>query len=294
MNEALTNDPFAGIEDEPDLTPADNVAALLDAAKRGYVPVRKVFVQKERKGRESRAAKLAEIVHGRHHRPLDALLLLHALEPILRDEPLDVRTWARLLSTKTRCSPNAASKAFSTLVDLHLVSRAHEGRRPVIRPLHELTGEVWTRPGEDDQEGGPGYFTLPHEYWTSGFADKLTLPGKALLLIMLSETQSPTKQSFAMAVSEAQEWYGISERTAERGYRELSSADLLAIKVQKIPDPRHPAGRREKWHRALTSPFSTVDRMRLQQEARTAARKSTPAGQDTSSPATTSSVFGVT
>jgi hypothetical protein len=271
---ALSDDPFADIgPDAPPATPLETVAGLLKAAKRGYVPLRKVFVQKERTEKE-RAAKLAELVHGRHHRPLDALLFLHALEPILGDEPLSIRTWARLLSTKTRCSPNAASKAFDILADLDLVSRTQERHTPVLRPLHEGTGGAWSRPGgEDDNEGGPGYFTLPHDYWTSGYADRLTLPGKAMLLIVLAETQKPTTRTFAMPVSQAQAWYGISERTAERGYRELENAGVLLTKIQKVPDPRHPAGRRAVYHRALASPFSTFDRANLQNQAQLAARK---------------------
>ncbi|MCW2691237.1 MAG: hypothetical protein JWR37_6127 [Mycobacterium sp.] len=278
MITAPSDDPFDDVqEDAAPITPAQTVAELLDDAKRGYVPIRRVFVQKPRT-EDVRAAKLAELVQGRHHQSLNALLLLHALEPILRDQPLDMRVWARLLSTKAQCTANAATKAFTTLVDLDLVSRSHdEGQAPVLRPLHEGTGEVWTRPGEDDQEGGPGYFTLPHAYWTSGYADQLTLPGKAMLLIMLAETQQPTKKHFAMAVSQAKDWYGISERTAERGYRELNNADLLLVKIQKVPDSKHPAGRREIWHRALSSPFSTVDRFHLQHEAKAAAEKNAAA-----------------
>src|SRR5690242_17649149 len=126
MATAPTDNPFEGIEDEPELTPAANRDMLLAAAKRGYVPLRKVFVPRERT-EATRAAKLAALVHGHHARPLDALLLLHALEPILRDVPLGMRAWARILSTgRSTCTPNAASKAFTTLVELGLVDRTHE------------------------------------------------------------------------------------------------------------------------------------------------------------------------
>jgi hypothetical protein len=43
-----------------------------------------------------------------------------------------------------------------------------------------------------------------------------------MLLIMLAETQALTKTAFNMPVERAQEWYGISERTAERGYGETA------------------------------------------------------------------------
>ena len=281
IQEALSDDPFDEVApDAPAMTPLETVTTLLDSAKRGYVPLRKVFVQKERTEKE-RAAKLAELVHGRHQRPIDAFLLIHALEPILGNNPFSLRTWARMMSTKTHCSPSAASKAFDTLLDLNLVSRKQDGHAPVIRPLHEGTGGPWSRPGEDDNEGGPGYFTLPHAYWTSGYADRLTLPGKAMLLIILSETQSPTKKTFAMPVSKAQAWYGISERTAERGYRELTNAGVLLTKIQKVPDARHPAGRREIYHRALDAPFSTFERARLQGQAQAAAQKNAPTADTT-------------
>ncbi|KKB98913.1 hypothetical protein [Mycolicibacter arupensis] len=284
MNEtksASPEDPFDEVEpDAPPMSPGETVASLLASAKRGYVPLRKVFVQKERHETE-RAAKLAELVHGRHHRPLDALLLLHALEPILGDDPISMRTWARMMSTKTRCSPGAASKAFDALTELQLVHRTETGNALAVHPLHEGTGGLWSRPGEDDEEGGPGYFTLPHAYWTSGYADRLTLPGKAMLLIILAETQSPTKRTFAMPVSRAQAWYGISERTAERGYRELMNVGVLLTKIQKVPDARHPAGRREVYHRALASPFSTFDRSLLQSQAKAAAQGNTSVADNT-------------
>ncbi len=272
-DETLSYDPFDEVgPDAPAMTAQETVSDLLGSAKRGYVPLRKVFVQKERTEKD-RSAKLAELVHGRHHRPLDAFLLIHALEPVVSNEPLPLRTWARMMSTKTYCSPSAASKAFDTLVDLNLVTRRQDGQMPVIVPLHEGTGGPWSRPGEDEKEVGPGYFTLPHAYWTAGFTDRLTIPGKAMLLIVLSETQSPTKKTFTMPVSKAQAWYGISERTAERGYRELMNAGVLLTRIQKIPDARHPAGRREVYHRALDAPFSTFERALLQGQAQAAAQK---------------------
>lgn len=276
-------DPFAGLVDDPDPGPAGTRDQLLNAALRGFVPVRKVFVQKP-KGSSERASMLARLVSGHHHRPLDAFLLLHALQPILEGSPLDLGTWARILSTGRPCTPAAASKAFAVLVDLQLAKRTGTNRRPVIQPLRE-DGEAgaWSKPGLVEEEG-PGYFTLPHNYWTDGFVDELTLPGKAMLLILLAETQNPKTPAFNMAVERAHAWYGISERTAERGHSELSKQKLLLVKRTKKADPRHPAGRRDVYWRALRSPFATDDRARLQQ----AAKKGVGArGTDTSGPART-------
>lgn len=270
-------DPFAGLADETELAPAGARAALLDAALRGYVPLRKVLVQRPN-SESPRAAALAALVTGRHHRPLDALLLLHALQPVLVGSPLPLRTWARLLSTRTACSPSAASRAFDTLVELNLATRSGLPRLPIIDPLFEdASGRPWTRPGLAEEQG-VGFFALPHAYWTAGLVDQLTLPGKAMMLIILAETQNPRTPVFAMAVERAQAWYGISERTAERGYSELSRAGVLLVRRTKVADPRHPAGRRDVYWRALAPPFGTQDRARLQQATRTAVRKRTSRG----------------
>lgn len=263
-------DPFAHLADDPDPGPKGSRDRLLASARRGYVPLRKALVQRPNTEAD-RSAVLAALVTGRHHRALDALLLVHALQPVLPGSPLELRTWARLLSTRTSCSPAAASSAFDTLVDLKLITRAGTDRTPVVEPLHEsASGEPWFRAGLV-KEQGPGYLALPHAYWTGGYADTLALPGKAMLLIILSETQDPKKPAFAMAVERAKAYYGLSERTAERGYGELSAAGLLLVRRTKVADPRHPAGRRDVYWRALATPFSNADRARLQQAARTAA-----------------------
>lgn len=275
-------DPFAGLADEDALSPRDRGIALLRDAKRGYVPLRKILVQRPNTEAD-RAAVLARFVRERQERALDALLLMHALQPILSGSPLPLATWAALMSTRNVCTTSAASKAFTTLVDWKLAVRTPNGRRPILEPLHEDgTGAAWTRPGQDDEEG-PGYFALPHSYWTTGIADQLTLPGKALLLIILAETQDPKHPTFNMAVERAPSWYGISERTAERGYAQLSKLGLLRTKIQKVADPRHPAGRREVYHRALGTPFGTDDRMRLQRAAVAAVKKqsASTAGEET-------------
>jgi hypothetical protein len=265
-------DPFAHLSDEPDPGPGGAMRELLDNALRGYFPMRKIAVQ--RPNTEAvRAAKLSELLTGRHHRPLDAWLLLHALQPVLPGSPLPLRTWANLLSTGTRCTPSAASKAFAVLEELQLVARTRGGSTPTFELLHEDgSGAAWTRPGMTE-ETGPGYFAVPYAYWTGGWADRLTLPGKVMFLIILAETQNPKTPAFHMPVERAQDWYGISERSAERGYTDLHKNGLLLVRKTKVVDGRHPAGRRDVYWRALASPFSTADRARLQDAARTAARQ---------------------
>lgn len=279
MNDSLDFDPFAEIEDDPDTGPAGARKDLLAAARRGYVPLRKTFVQQPKgsdpvEGRPSpRASVLYDLVNTRNQRALDMLLLLHALQPILDGTPLSLAAWAHILSVKSPADATAVTRAIDTLEKLGLVVREDDSRAPVIRLLREDgSRKPWHKPGAEDEEG-PGFFVLPHAYWDIGMAEELTMPGKAMLLILLSETQNPKTPAFSMAVERAQPWYGVSERTAERGYRELDKTGLLKTKVQRIADARHPAGRREKYWRAMDGPFSTQGRARMQRRATKAARK---------------------
>ena len=272
-------DPFAGLQDQQPPTPHEAVANLLAAGKRGYVPIRNVLVQHDSGVPGGvRASKLAEFVTNRQERALDALLLLYALQPVgITEDPLPLGAWANLLSTRTSCGVTTVSKTFRVLDEMGLVSRERRGPHTVITPLHEDGHrQTWFRPGSNP-DLAEGFFTLPHEYWTGHYVDKLRLPGKAMLLIMLKETQSQSRPTFSMAVERAQAWYGISERTAERGYKELSDLALTDVRIQRVASPRLPAGvLREVYHRALLEPFSTSYRNTLQ---RAAARKNKTAGQ---------------
>ncbi|MGW1743737.1 hypothetical protein ACWCPQ_33635 [Nocardia sp. NPDC001965] len=273
----MNADPFAGLVDDVALEPQEALAELLASAKRDYVPVRNVFVQRP-SGESKRASTLSLFVNQRQERALDAILTLYALQPVLSEEdPLPLGAWANLLSTRKPCGITTASKAFRVLDDMGLVSRVRRGHGTDIMPLLEDgSRQPWSRPGSQSGETARlgGYFTIPHEYWTDGYIDRLRLPGKAMLLIMLKETQG--EPPFEMAVERASQWYGISERTAERGYGELSAEGLLDIHIQRSASPRLPKGvLRERYHRALRDPFSTSRRRKLQTEAR---KHSRPAG----------------
>ncbi|MGK2320796.1 hypothetical protein [Gordonia rhizosphera] len=270
----MSFDPFAGLQDQQAPSPTEAVAELLADSKRGYVPIRDVLVQREDDA-PSRSAKLAEFVTSRQERALDALLLLYALQPIhLTEEPLPLGAWANLLSTRTPCSTSTVSRTFRVLEEMRLVTRSRSGPKTVIAPLHESAdGSEWFRPGSNAAVK-EGFFTLPHEFWTAGYSDRLHLPGKTMLLIILKETQSKQRPTFSMAVERAQRWYGISERTAERGYGELGAAGLLDVQVQRKGSARLPAGvLRPIYHRALRDPFSTSHRAELQRTAKSHGQK---------------------
>ncbi|WP_084039581.1 hypothetical protein [Demequina sp. NBRC 110053] len=269
-------DPFADVQSDPDPTPASHRAELLHDAQRGYAQIRKVFVQQPNTS-AVRPSLLAKFVTGRKERALDAFLLLHALQPILEGTPLPLSTWARVLSSKTVWQPGDALRAFRTLEGLRLVSISGGRSRPTIAPLLEDgSGSPWTRPGSDTTEEGTGYFTIPFEYWTTGLADRLALPGKAVFLITLKETQNPKNPAFNMAYERASDWYGISERSVERGFAELSRENVLLTRTVRKSDARHPLGMRSEHWRALDSPYSSPDRQRLQAAAQSAITRRRP------------------
>ncbi|WP_456823770.1 hypothetical protein [Cellulomonas sp. P5_E12] len=259
-------DPFEGIADEPATSPAQTRRDLLARAKRGFVRIRKDMVQHSH---DPRPSVLADLVTERRERALDLLLTVHALQPMLVDEPLTLASWARMIDVPRRpCTTRSVADSLRYLQGKALLSISGSPAAPTIELLRENgDGESWVESGADDGRGR-GYFTVPFEYWTSTTFETLRLPGKAMLLILLKETQNPAGPlTFTMPVERAFQWYGISERTAERGYLELRRAGIMREKVQRIPDAAHPAGRREVHHRALTPPFSTDSRERLRLEA---------------------------
>lgn len=280
-----TEEIFREFEDQPASDTKGTRQDLFKDAKRGYVRIRKDFVQRESAPRPSI---LAELVAGRKERALDLLLTVHALSPILDGTPLPIATWARLLDSKERpCTERAVHSALRSLSAMNLLSASGAKTKPDISLYRENgDGTLWIKDhkAQPKAEQGRGFFTIPFHYWTDGVIDHLRMPGKALLLIILKETQDPSgPMTFTMPVERAASWYGISERTAERGYRELVDHKLIAQHVQKVPDARHPAGRREIHHRALLGKYSTENRECLRVEAYEAATsgttKSLPGGE---------------
>jgi hypothetical protein len=229
--------------------------------------MRKTFTQHPNTA-ATRPSVLGELVSGRKELALDALLILHALMPVLPGSPLPLSTWADLLSTKSAPNTAVMSRVLRSLHERGLLTYATVGKYAEVLPkMEDGSGLDWVKAGSQTEDG-PGYFTIPHAYWTTGLANRLGLPGKAMLLVSLAETSK--NPSFPMAVERAQEWYGFSERTAERGFRQLSAEKLLQVHIQKVNDTRVPGGERRIYHRALRAPYSTQHRVTLQQAAQAA------------------------
>ena len=268
----VDDDPFVGITNEGPANGAATRGELLGDALRNFVGIRKTFVQRVR-GSDTRASVLADLVKARQHRELKLLMLYLALLPVLDNErPLGLAVWARMLhhSRTLPTTPEQASRAFTALASRRLLERSPRGHALRLTPLREDgTARPYLRPGSpEDDDIGPGYFTVPYRFWTDGLVDELTLPGTAMFLIILAETTKKT--SFEMSVERAPEFYGISERTAERGYNELAAARVLLQHTQVKAHARSATGYRRITHRALASPYSLAARKDLQAATRRA------------------------
>lgn len=264
----MPGNPFEDILDEAAPSPLEERTNLLGDTNRAYAKMRKVGIQQARAS-ATRPAMLPKLVNA--GAALELWLLILALEPVLAEsDPLPIELWARLIGS----SESAVARGLSTLERLRLIVRRPSGRRVYIRPLMEDgSGADYIRPGSLQGEGGPGFFTIPHLYWDNGYADRLKIPGKMALLIGLSETtKDPT---WDVPTTRADEWYGISERTLERGYTELSKENLLLVHRQQVRAKRSATGVTYVYHRALTGSFSRDERHAAQEAAKQTMRDST-------------------
>lgn len=271
MENKKKTDVFADIEDER-ASGLDLRRDRLDDARRGYALIRKVFVQRT-SDHEDRSSVLGDLVTGRLELALRTLILVYALEPVLANARWPLGAWAQIVRPSDPPTTEAMSRAFRSLESRQLVNRRTEGRAQIITPLKEDgSGADYERPSTSGTDVGKGYFAVPHDLWNSGLADRLRLPGLSMLLVSLSETSK--NDHFQVSLSQMSEWYGISERTAERGYTELSKAGILLTRTQSVRDKTMSSanGLRSVTHRALDGPYSTAARKRAQEIARTASR----------------------
>lgn len=259
------DDVFAQFVDE---VPATGQAARAEfLSTRGYFVCRQVFVQ-HLDGSPTRPSTLGALVTDGQLRALLLYLLVLACEHRLAgNRRLPAQTWARMLTTANYpCSTTQFRKAVSVLEERQLVRARWTGTSVELWPGYENgNGEAWEQPtGADADPDLQRYFTLPNEFFDDAVLDRLRLPGVAMLLVALKETSRDS--TFSISVERYAAWYGFSERTAERGYRELADAGLTRTHKQMIKDPRSGrGGLRARYHRTLLGPFAT--------QARTDARR---------------------
>jgi hypothetical protein len=246
---------------------ADYIKGMLDQTQRPGVPIRRNFVQlPEPDANGSRHSTLSKLVKSRSDKTLDAFLLIHALAS--SSKPYDVwypaQSWARALGldSSTGASTDdgmpaakaAWSKTVGKLVDMKLIRRQRGAKNKMSYVLANESGDGtdYTRP-LDRQDGG--WFTLPHIYWTGDYYRTLDLPAKAMLLIALS-----LKNTFTLPAARVPEWYGISESTAKRGFKQLEEAHIITWEQSWRADPRSPTGWAEERTYRLLSPWTQSER----------------------------------
>jgi len=213
---------------------ADVLEKMLKATGRGGVPVRSDFVQlREKDESGSRHGLLAQFTTD--EKALDAYLLIHALasskEPYSASYPGTI--WARAAGFDRDATMDSArqrwSKAVAKLVKHRLITATRDGRRSVYTLLHERgDGEPYSRPLS---LAHGGWVTLPYKYWLESLDVDLSLPEKLMLLISLDQ-----KATFPLPAPRIQEWYGVSESTAKRGFAGLENRGILSVKKKKEID----------------------------------------------------------
>jgi hypothetical protein len=245
-----------GPEPPAPLTQEETIQDLLERSGRGFVPIRKSFVQHGR-GKQTKAGPLASFVTGHDERGLDMYLLAHAIasrEPWDCDFPSDM--WVRALDLGSTATPPAArgavSKVLKRLEERKLIVRRRGGRSIYFRLLKEDGSED---PYRHPVNTGENWLRLPYPYWLDGYYLNLSLPAKAMLLVALSRPDG-----FYLPAERTKDWYGLSADSALRGLRELRSAGVLDYSKHWRKEQRSKTGWIEQRTYTLTGPFSSAAR----------------------------------
>lgn len=240
-------------------TPHDTVDAIAKSSRRKAFPLRRVFLQQKRGG-EARPGPLARFVSAGDR---TGLLLYFLALTKASQEPWDVSlhsaVWARALDLPlpdTATARGRVSKAWSRLVDRHLVIRARKGRLAKFTLLCEDgSGSAYTRPKTD-------YLQVPRGLWTEGptsserWYQLLTLPEFAFLVIALSNLDD-----FPLPIERGPNYYGVSADTLLRGYGGLQNHDLLVVRSSAFTAPLSPTGLSSENRYTLKPPFGPVGKV---------------------------------
>lgn len=250
-------------------SPADTRTEMVKLTGRQYTVVRHILTQLPR-GSAHRPSVLGPIVTSRKHRALELYLLLLTAWPWLeRREPLEGAVWARALSTnKGRLwSPTNVSEAWTDLEKLGLIERKREGRSLRVTPRREDGKASYTAPGETKGDRNETYFVLPGSFWTDEVFAGLSLPGLAMLLILLAETSKDEEKW--LTYNDAATWYGISPKTVQNGINDLVKLGLVNVRPEWVSAPLSRTGSTLRHWYSLTGKYSTTGRDALRQASRT-------------------------
>jgi len=226
---------------------------MLAGTKRGFVPIRRTFLQKPPGTKDNRGAQLGKLAA--NSSALNAYLLVHALasssEPYQAGYP--VATWVDLLRLEDAATGDAAksrwSKVVSKLTSLDLIERQRVGNGMQYLLLDESGSKsAYARPRK---AADGNYFKLPYSYWADGYDVSLDQSERLMLLIGLDQ-----QDGFSLPFNQVRQWYGVSESTARRGLRGLEARDLLISTSTHVASAKSPTGWVESIRYTMTGPFS--------------------------------------
>jgi hypothetical protein len=259
----------------PSSTPATTRLHFTEVSARGYTVVRNSFVQTWLGGKWV-GSSLGRLVQARQHRALLAYLLLlmswSAVDKL--DDPLEADVWARALSPdppEALIPASAMTRIWNALEAHGLITRKRENRRVRIRPQREDAHHEYLRPRPDlSKARREKFFALPDEFWLQTWHLRLGMPGVAMLLILLAETQG--RNEVHIPYDRVQAWYGVSPKTMQNGLDELRKADLLIVRENWVRSDWSKIGYTQQFWYSLADPFSTSYRKNLQAAAAKATR----------------------
>lgn len=268
-------------------TPEDTLLALLQLNPRGYTQLRHVLVQLPKGTQGSRSSTLSRLLTGRKHRALMLYLMLMTCWPWLKDRksPLEGAVWVRALTSDDSgaltWSPSTLSQAWSQLEDLNLITRQREGRLARVTPRREDAEGAYEAPAGESNPVDR-YFVLPDDFWRTGLFAKLSFPGLVVLLVFLKETNG--KEKVHLTYDNFNDWYGISQKSAQKGIEDLENLKLLTRDEQVVPAPLSGIGRTTKRWYTLTGAYATGEREKRRKAAAKAAAAKGTQGPQTANP----------
>jgi hypothetical protein len=238
------------------------IDAILEASRRQDVlPLRDSFVQ----GKDENGKPVPGPLHQLVRRGVDSTLEQFLLHRVLASGgEFDVCrhpiVWQRALGlmpghVKDDAGRRTVLRNWNTMRQLKLVETRRRGRLLNVTALAEDGSDrPYRHPGEKGAR--EDYFKLPFAYWRDGYHERLSLPGKAVLLISLT-----LGDWFWLPPRHATAWYGLSESTLQRGLSDLHRADVLDRRWHYKEAPLTEAGFTREHHWILKPPFGPKGRL---------------------------------
>lgn len=270
MNSTTTDSP---VDEEVTASSSQTRAEFTRLSARGYVKIRDILVQLPDDEPE-RSSTVGWAVQNRRQRELVLYLLILTCWPWLhkREKPIAAQVWVRALTSTHKnaltWSPSSLSRAWRALEKQGLIERERVGQGVRITLCREdgVSGEeqgsLFYSPPTGQRDRRNTYFILPDLFWHDELFAKLTLPGLAMFLVIAKET-SQNDEAW-LSLKDMPEWYGISQKSAQKGIRNLDDLGLVSQRRTSVSAPLSPVGYTTRVHYRLVNDFNRPARADLQ------------------------------